>query len=1005
MGCRPIASVARRLARSFLAVATLCAAAGTRALASDEWTRAEAALCDELAADAPAPLAPDPDRGALDRYVVVRRGTAASSGRQRAALQAAKAALKAGDPVAAESIARGGIRLGSDGITVTDVELIVVRGEALRQVSPPDPAVEPAALVLVEAADRAASLGWRNRSASAFLTASTWASEGGLHSIQESSADRAFLLYASLDRPILAATALAHVAAAASAQRSWHHALRTYDRAIALFEQHQAFAELSEALTNRARVYLATGFYAKAISSAERALDAARRALERDGFGPDDHAPEEAEALDLLGVVRGEVGDLDEAERLHSLAYEIHAALAEASVDPSPERRTAALAAARALGHRAIVRGKTDDLDGAETDLRAAMAIFKTHDDRLAHAKGMSNLAEVFARQGRIDDALAYQAGANKTLETLGAEAEAAMGEGFVADHLARAGRHREAIDVRRKARAQAERIEALDVVLAQDLGSATSWLALARAKDPDPAAVKEAVAAALRARRTLGQLVTSLGDEEAATARGHRKAIFEVGVEAALLADDLEAFAEFVEGGRAATLLEVLGSHRALAFAVLPADLAFSEQRVREALAEARSQLQAAVQRGAQYAETSPITRAIATAEGALTRLRDRIRREAKSAARLAYPEPAPLEDLRRVPREGEALVAYAVGPDSVAALVIHDGRARLVRLGAARDLAGLALTLQEEALPEEVEQARARLLAPLGLPATVRRLLVSPDGDLHLVPFGLLAADREVALVPSGTALRDLRADEAERADPVPAVQRPVLALGGVDYAVPRPSRAGDVTERAGRLLDLPRTSEEAAAVGTVVLRGGDATVERLLHELARPPEPPRKPTPRPEPGTPRRAARARWGAIHLACHGLFHADRSPLLACLALTPTAEHDGDLTVSDVLGTAIEADLVVLSACRLGSGRVYVGDGMLGMAQAFLSAGAPRVVCCLWNVNDDAGAHFARAFHAARKGGASTAGALRAAQQSVAAQPQWKAPYYWAGWHLWGLPE
>lgn len=583
------------------------------------------------------------------------------------------------------------------------------------------------------------------------------------------------------------------------------------------------------------------------------------------------------------------------------------------------------------------------------------------------------------------------------------------MGDGFVADHLARGGRHREALEVRKDARAQAARVEALDVVLTQDLGSATSWLAVARADPADLTALKSAVAAALQARRSLGDLVTSLGDEEAATARAHRKTIFEAGVEAALLADDLEAFAEFVEGGRAATLLEVLGSHRALAFAVLPADLAFSEQRVRDALAEARSQLQAAIQRGAPNREKFQLTKAVETAEDALVRLRDRIRREAKSAARLAYPEPAPLEDLRRVPREGEALVAYALGPDSAAALVVHDGKARLVRLGSSGEVSTLARTLaltdHEQVTPEELEKARARLLAPLGLPAGVRRLLVSPDGDLHLVPFGLIAADREVALVPSGTALRDLRADEAERADPVPAAQRPVLALGGVDYDVPRPSRAGDLTVREGRLVGLPQSGDEAQAVGTVVLRGADTTVERLLQELARPPEPPRKPTPRPEPGTPRRAARARWGAVHLACHGLVHADRSPLLACLALTPTADHDGDLTVSDVLGTSVEADLVVLSACRLGSGRVYVGDGMLGMAQAFLSAGAPRVVCCLWNVNDEAGAHFSRAFHAARKGGASTAGALRAAQQSVAAQPKWKDPYYWAGWHLWGLPE
>jgi CHAT domain-containing protein len=111
-----------------------------------------------------------------------------------------------------------------------------------------------------------------------------------------------------------------------------------------------------------------------------------------------------------------------------------------------------------------------------------------------------------------------------------------------------------------------------------------------------------------------------------------------------------------------------------------------------------------------------------------------------------------------------------------------------------------------------------------------------------------------------------------------------------------------------------------------------------------------------------------------------------------------------------VLQARVPADLVVLSACETARGKVYRGEGMVGLTRAFMFAGAPRVLASLWKVDDAATLALMKRFYEAwnpRDGrpGLATAAALRAAQQHVRAQEKWRHPYYWAAWVLWGPPD
>ena len=154
---------------------------------------------------------------------------------------------------------------------------------------------------------------------------------------------------------------------------------------------------------------------------------------------------------------------------------------------------------------------------------------------------------------------------------------------------------------------------------------------------------------------------------------------------------------------------------------------------------------------------------------------------------------------------------------------------------------------------------------------------------------------------------------------------------------------------------------------------------------------------------------AGKPRWRAVHFACHGTIDPER-PALSSLALAPDPENDGFLTAIEVFRARIPADLVVLSACATGQGRIVEGEGIVGLTRAFMFAGAPRVICSLWKVDDEATRALMTKFYElwnpkTGSPGLGTAEALRKAQEFVRSQEKWKHPYYWAAWVLWGLPS
>lgn len=265
-------------------------------------------------------------------------------------------------------------------------------------------------------------------------------------------------------------------------------------------------------------------------------------------------------------------------------------------------------------------------------------------------------------------------------------------------------------------------------------------------------------------------------------------------------------------------------------------------------------------------------------------------------------------------------------------------------------------------------------QLLAPAleGLPAAITRLVIVPDGVLHLLPFAALrpapdapplAARYALTVAPSATLWQRWRQQKARVAPaPVLALIDPTLPAGSAP--APASVRAWSLSEGM-RLGALPHARREGRALARHLGRGselliGDGASEQALST----------------------AALGRYGVLHFAAHAVLD-DEHPERSAIVLTPgDPAQDGLLQPHEITGLDLEGTLVVLSACRSASGALLLGEGTLSLARAFFQAGARAVVGSLWQLRDDQAATFFDAFYRALATGARVSDAVATAQRA-----------------------
>ncbi|MDD6487341.1 MAG: CHAT domain-containing protein [Spirochaetales bacterium] len=148
-------------------------------------------------------------------------------------------------------------------------------------------------------------------------------------------------------------------------------------------------------------------------------------------------------------------------------------------------------------------------------------------------------------------------------------------------------------------------------------------------------------------------------------------------------------------------------------------------------------------------------------------------------------------------------------------------------------------------------------------------------------------------------------------------------------------------------------------------------------------------------------------KYPILHFACHGYFDKD-FPDMSCILfsevsgkLSDSSSDDGYLTISEVATLNLDTDMVCLSACETGLGKVQFGDGMTGLSRAFMVAGSRHVGVTLWQVDDEATADFmTRMYKKIEKRGMTYEQAYRQTKAEFIKSDDYSHPYYWAAFVL-----
>ncbi|MCP4634184.1 MAG: CHAT domain-containing protein [candidate division Zixibacteria bacterium] len=324
-----------------------------------------------------------------------------------------------------------------------------------------------------------------------------------------------------------------------------------------------------------------------------------------------------------------------------------------------------------------------------------------------------------------------------------------------------------------------------------------------------------------------------------------------------------------------------------------------------------------------------------------------------------------------------------------------------------------------------------------------SVNRLFISPDGELNMLSYNILPChddkyvveNYEISYLSSGRDIVKYHHKEDTKSEDVVIIVDPDYdtestgRYGSVDslstYAdLPALLFRGSVSRReclSSPFCRLPATKKEGVIIEDLLRKSdykdsklfcGSDACEGVLSHLNSPPR-----------------------ILHIATHGYFCSESNffsgvsaydnPLIySGLAfaganrriignnkqIPPENEMDGILTSLEVSGlNLIGTELVVLSACRTGMGRIKSGEGVFGLRRSFQHAGAGTIIMSLWDVPEKETAQLMEYFYQDWLSGETKSGALRKSALKVLKDRQSNQkstfPMYWGGFILAGDPQ
>ena len=404
--------------------------------------------------------------------------------------------------------------------------------------------------------------------------------------------------------------------------------------------------------------------------------------------------------------------------------------------------------------------------------------------------------------------------------------------------------------------------------------------------------------------------------------------------MDALLLAGKPEEAFNYSERARSRVFLDVLGSKVQLSR--LKGGLLEEERTLQERIAAIKARLSGEAEG---ETERSGLRKQLAEAERAYSAFLVRLRKQDKEQVSLMSVEPLTLKEVQEFLDPQTTLVEYFVSERDIFVFVVEKDKLHVVTVELPREkLASLVKDLRESvftlAEKNKFNEASAllykQLIEPLLPHITGKELIIVPHDVLHYLPFHALVGSDGRYLIEkypiyylSSASLLQFVKEKRK------AGGEKVLAFGNPDL--------GDA-EKNLEYAELEAKEVKAAYPESSVYIGKEATEEKS------------------------KTLSANHDILHFATHAKLNED-DPLSSAVLLAREDKEDGRLEVREIFGMDLKANLVVLSGCETGLGKLSTGDELVGLTRAFIYAGTPSVVASLWSVDDSSTAHLMSSFY------------------------------------------
>lgn len=439
-----------------------------------------------------------------------------------------------------------------------------------------------------------------------------------------------------------------------------------------------------------------------------------------------------------------------------------------------------------------------------------------------------------------------------------------------------------------------------------------------------------------------------------------------------------------FAEKSKSAVLLDAISESNAKSFAGIPEDLLNEERQLKSTLATYHQKLAA---KPATDEETELRAKLFQANENYNAFVK-RLEREFPAYYNLKFNNSTPtVSSLQQKLDKHTALVSYFADEttNSLFIFTITSGTFQLQtrKLPAQFDrlLVGYknSMYFGDQGTFLETSAELGGLLIPT-LPTSIHSIVVIPTPRLSTIPFETLLRSRAGGnsfrhmnyLIKKYDVRYEFSATLIALSRPNEAIQNPAVFLCAPINFPP----ATDLPSLPGTEAEISNISKVFSAKEFVVrtCTGSDADEKEI-----------------------KSGALKNFSVLHFATHGVVNEDR-PELSCIFLQAHTGEDGNLYTGEIFNLELNASLVTLSACQTGLGKVFKGEGVIGLSRALIYAGAHNLVVSLWSVADQSTAALMTDFYQRliNKEEKSPSKTLREAKLQMLGSDTYYEPFFWA---------